>query len=221
VVYSAPFRLTGNRELKTMARAAKATKTTKPVATGRKPGRPASTVAKTPAKVTKPTAVPKRTATVAPATAGRKPGRPAAATAAKAPAKVTKAAAAPKRAPVAAAAVPKLSKDELRVQVEKLEHANAMLRAKSREANRTAKAAAARIAELEDQLARLEATTALQTAPGKRAPKPTLSARRTRRSRDIDPGDAVPPGVAVQEPAPLDKEAETALENLEEHLRGE
>jgi hypothetical protein len=46
--------------------------------------------------------------------------------------------------------------------------------------------------------------------------------RAKRQSREIDPGDAVPPGgvtgVAVQEPAPLDEQAETALENLEEHL---
>jgi hypothetical protein len=28
----------------------------------------------------------------------------------------------------------------------------------------------------------------------------------------------VPPGVAVAEPAPLDLEAETALDNLEQHL---
>jgi hypothetical protein len=36
--------------------------------------------------------------------------------------------------------------------------------------------------------------------------------------REIDPGDSVPPGVAVEEPAPLDLEAETALANLEERL---
>ena len=38
---------------------------------------------------------------------------------------------------------------------------------------------------------------------------------------EIDPGDAVPEGVAVQEPAPLDEEAETALENLTEHLKAD
>jgi len=31
----------------------------------------------------------------------------------------------------------------------------------------------------------------------------------------------VPPGVAVQEPAPLDPEAEAALANLEENMSGE
>jgi hypothetical protein len=204
-----------------MARAAEAIKTTPPTGTGRKPGRPASTAAKAATKVTKPAAAPKRTATVAAASIRRKPDHPAAATAAKASAKVTKAAAAPKQAPVVTAPVPKLSKDELRVQVEKLEHANAMLRAKSREASKTAKTAAARIAELEDQVARLGANSAPQTVPSKPSPKPSLSGRRTRRSRDIDPGDAVPPGVAVQDPAPLDEGAETALENLKERLGGE
>jgi hypothetical protein len=37
----------------------------------------------------------------------------------------------------------------------------------------------------------------------------------------MDPGDAVPSGVAVEEPAPLDLEAETARENLEQHLGDE
>jgi len=69
-----------------MARAAKATTTTKPATQGRKPGRPAPVAAKTPAKVTKPTV-------------------------------------APKRATVAAAPALKLSKDELRLQVETLERA--------------------------------------------------------------------------------------------------
>jgi hypothetical protein len=31
----------------------------------------------------------------------------------------------------------------------------------------------------------------------------------------------VPPDVAVQEPAPLDEDAESALENLQEHLKAE
>jgi hypothetical protein len=64
------------------------------------------------------------------------------------------------------------------------------------------------------QIAQLEKRVAAAPASSQQ-PKP---ARAKRRSREIDPGDAVPPGVAVQEPAPLDEEAETALENLEEHL---
>ena len=81
-----------------------------------------------------------------PAATKRKPGRPAAA-GPRSGVKAIKPAAMPKRAPVAAA--PKVSKDELRAQVEKLELSVAALRTKNREANRAAKTAAARIAELE------------------------------------------------------------------------
>ncbi len=150
-----------------------------------------------------------------PAATKRKPGRPAAA-GQRSPVKAIKPAAAPKRAPVAAA--PKVSKDELRAQVEKLELSVASLRTKNREANRAAKTAAARIAELEDQVARLEKAAASQAAPAKRGSRSASPGRGARRSKVIDPGDAVPPGVAVEDPAPLDQEAETALENLEEHL---
>jgi hypothetical protein len=97
--------------------------------------------------------------------------------------------------------------------VEALERANATLRAKNRDANRSAKTAAARIAELEDQVAQLEK----RVASAQRQSQPSAASPRKRRSREIDPGDAVPPGVAVQEPAPLDAEAETALENLTEN----
>src|SRR5271166_317412 len=152
-----------------------------------------------------------------PATSGRKPGRPAAATA-KTSAKVTKApAAAPERAAAASPAAPKPSKDELRARVEQLEHANATLRTKSREANRAAKMAAARIAELEDQVARLEKSAApprpppAAPAPAKRGPKPAAPVRSKRQRRGVDPGDVVPPGAAVEAPAPLDEEAATTL----------
>src|SRR5208283_4066353 len=154
-----------------------------------------------------------------PATPGRKPGRPAAATA-KTSAKVTKSpAAAPERAAAASPAAPKLSKEELRARVEQLERANATLRTKSREANRAAKMAAARIAELEDQVARLEKQAAPPPAPAEGGSKPAAPARSKRQRRGVDPGDAVPPGVAEQQPAPPDEEAETVLENLEEHFR--
>ena len=123
-----------------------------------------------------------------------------------------------KRPPTVTPAAPKPSKEELRAQVEKLEHANAFLRGKQREANRTAKTSAARIAELEAQVAELERKAAVSTSPSKRKSQPAKPARVSRRASGVDPGDAVPPGVAVQEPARLDEEAETALENLEEHL---
>ena len=142
---------------------------------------------------------------------GRKPGRPAAA-----PAKTIARGRPP--APTRATATPKLSKDELRGQVEKLERANATLRGKGREATREAKSSAARIAELEGEVARLEKKVASQPKSAQRPPKPGTAVRGKQRSAGIDPGDAVPPGVAVQDPAPLDAEAETARENLEEQL---
>ena len=160
------------------------------------------------ARSTKPTSTRKA------AVPARKPGRPTA-TPAKTPAKPTKATAAAKpQQAVAAPAAPKLSKDELRTRVETLERANATLRTKNRDANRAAKTAAARIAELEDQVAQLEK----RVASAQRKAEPSAASPRKRRSREIDPGDAVPEGVAVQEPAPLDEEAETVLENLTEHL---
>ena len=81
---------------------------------------------------------------------GRPPGRPSTATPkteAKAPA--SKKAAAAKRP--SATSTGFASKDELRAQVEKLEKVNATLRTKSREANRAAKSATSRIAELEEE----------------------------------------------------------------------
>jgi hypothetical protein len=135
--------------------------------------------------------------------------------------KPARAVAAPKPGLATLPRAPKLSKDELRAQVEKLERANATLRAKSRETNRVAKSSAARIAELEEEVARLEKKAASQAAAAIRGAKPRTSASSKRRSSDIDPGDAVPPGVAVQEPAPLDTEAVAARENLEERLGSE
>jgi hypothetical protein len=128
--------------------------------------------------------------------------------AAKAPSKATSAKAAAGRPPM-------VSKGDLRAQVEKLEQTAATLRVKSREANRTNRQANARIAELEEEVARLEKQVASQSGAAKRG----ATRAGARKSRDIDPGDAVPPGVAVQEPEPLDQEAETAKESLEEHLR--
>jgi hypothetical protein len=74
---------------------------------------------------------------------------------------------------------------------------------------------------LEGEVARLEKKVASQAARATRGPRPRTAASSKRRSSEIDPGDAVPPGVAVEEPAPLDVEAEAARENLEERLGGE
>ena len=94
----------------------------------------------------------------------------------------------------------------------------AMLRARSRGANKAAKVAAARISELEGQVAQLEQSVVVPPAAPKQGakPKPAETAQIKWQGRAIDPGDAMPPGVAVQEPKPLDKEARSALENLEQ-----
>ncbi len=168
---------------------------------------------------------------------GARRGRPPGSTSAKAaaaakPAKGRQPAVAPpaatRRTAAAAAPAPKVSKDELRAQVEKLERTVATLRARSREAVRAAKQATARIEELEAQLAAKPAATAPRAAS--RTPKPAAKAdapvapRKTRARRgqavsdERDPGDAVPPGVAVAEPEPMDEEATTAFENLQAHL---
>jgi hypothetical protein len=117
---------------------------------------------------------------------GRKRGRPPGSgtkTSAKGPAtRGAKKAAAPKRATAVAPPVAKFSKDELRAQVEKLKRANIKLREKNKEAGRSGHpAAAARIAELEDQVAQLKKGAA-PTKPAKRGRKPSSTpAKRGRR----------------------------------------
>jgi hypothetical protein len=101
------------------------------------------------------------------------------------------------------APAPKPSEDELRARVEQLERANTTLRGKSREATRAAKIAATRIAELEEQVARLEKQIAAQ-------PAASTKGRRLTPQREIGPGDAVPSGVAVAEPMLTDLETEVA-----------
>ena len=131
-----------------------------------------------------------------------------------------KAAAPVRRATAAthAEAAPKVSKDELRAQVQKLTVSSEKLHAKLREATKAAKVAASRIAVLEEQVAQLERTArpaAPEPGPAPRVGRGTAS--RARRPRH-DPGDAVPPGVAVEEPLPLDDEAKAARDKLEHHL---
>ena len=179
----------------------------------------------------------KTASTTKPPAGGARRGRPPGSTSAKAaaaakPVKGRRPAVAPpaaiRRKPAAAATAPKVSKDELRAQVEKLERTVATLRARSREAVRAAKQATARIEELEAQLVAKPAATAPRAAS--RTPKPAAKAdapvapRKTRARRaqamsdERDPGDAVPPGVAVAKPEPMDEEATTAFENLQAHL---
>jgi predicted RNase H-like nuclease (RuvC/YqgF family) len=66
-----------------------------------------------------------------------------------------------------------VSKGDLRVQIEKLEQVNAKLRSKSREAAREAKLSANRIAELEQQVAKLERRLKPKAAPVEPPAKPS------------------------------------------------
>ena len=178
--------------------------------------RPKKTAATKPAAASAPVAL-------APTKAGKARPVPPPAPAVKAgsgrgrPAPVATPAAAPTR-------VPPSSKGELRAHIEKLEAANAALKAKGREANRNAKVAVRRIAELEAKVSQFEADTVKVRAPAAPAAPPAAEAKTARRGRPpgrskwVDPGDAVPPGVAVQTPEPLDEEAAAARNALEENL---
>ena len=184
-----------------MARAAKPTKTVTSRGNGRPLGRPLGSKNKPRAAVTK--APPRgRTAKV--------PERRALA---------------PKQPTKASARAPIETKNELRVQIEKLVGANAALRAKGRAAAREGKGASARITELEARIAKLEGAATRATPDrkgseptGRSDPRATKKRRGRRLSAERDPGDRVPPGVAVQEPEPTDREAEAALQSLGEHL---
>ena len=145
-----------------------------------------------------------------PARRARKPVPPAKAKAKVAAAKKPASGAKPSVTPARA-----LSKDALRAQVEKLERANTALRTKNREANRAAKLSTARMAELDGEVARLQTQLAAMSA------QPAALPESGSPTRDIEPGDAVPPGVAPADPEPADREAEIGRENLEAHLRGE
>ena len=105
---------------------------------------------------------------------------------------------------------PKPSKDELLAQVEKLERTVLRLRNRNKSLTQAAAAAKERIEELEAEIARRASPAASRpSAPRSPAPGP-------RRQRERDPGDAVPPGVAVETNAPLDAEEEAVKERLEQ-----
>lgn len=112
----------------------------------------------------------------------------------------------------ASTATPNVSKADLQALVDRLSRSNTNLRARNRASKEAARTAEARIFELEEQLVRLEKELAVAAAQ---------PARRRPRRREIDPGDAVPPGVAVEKPTAPDLEAETIRENLDRHLTGE
>ncbi len=91
----------------------------------------------------------------------------------------------------AAVKAPVMSKDELRVQLEKALKTIATLRAKSREAVRAAKVSAAQIAELETKLAQLEKKLASQVKPAKSAKASDKTMKpRGRKTAVIADGDA-------------------------------
>lgn len=119
-----------------------------------------------------------------------------------------------------AAASPAIqNKQELRHRIDKLERANVNLRIKNREATETARAQADRIDSLEEELGRLRAASKPATVAAKPEPPPVQrTARKRRETVDHDPGDAVPPGVAPLEAAPMDKEAEDAKRSLDARL---
>jgi hypothetical protein len=110
----------------------------------------------------------------------------------------------------------------LRARVDKLERANAALRAKSRDAVREARTAAARIAELEDQVAwRDEQLAARGEAVGHSQASSSPRGDPRAKRGEIDPTDRTPPEVAVEESAQPNPEAETAPENLTEYPGGQ
>ena len=120
-------------------------------------------------------------------------------------AKATKASkAAPPAKKTAAVKAPAVSKDELRVQLEKAQTTIASLRTKSREATRAAKASAAQIAELEAKVQKLEKKSSAQA----KLSRPTLTTEKSARPRGRKPAVKAEPDVATQpvEPIPADSE---------------
>ena len=148
--------------------------------------------------------VARTTKTRTPAAKGRKQSRRPVATTAKTRTKAkgpatTRTAATSKGAGTALAPV-KVSKDDLRARIEKLERANAALRAKSRDAVRDAKSAAARIAELEDQVARRDEQLAARgEAVGNGQASSSPRGDWHAQHGEIDPSDRRPPEVAVDQ----------------------
>lgn len=65
-----------------------------------------------------------------------------------------------------------------------------------------------------------EAAPEADGSPASQADGAVHATGTSRTSRPIDPGDAVPPGVAVIEPEPLDDEAKRARDALTSHLSG-
>lgn len=127
-----------------------------------------------------------------------KPGRRVAAK----PIKAVKAAAPAKKPATVKATV--ISKDELRVQLEKAQTTIASLRTKSREATRAAKASAAQIAELEAKVAQLEKKSSAQEKSTSPAPVSDKPAKPRGRRAAVKAEPDVP--IEAAEPVPVDSE---------------
>jgi hypothetical protein len=136
---------------------------------------------------------------VKPASKAVRPGRRVAAAK---PTKSKVVAAAKKRAAVRA---PVVSKDELRAQLEKAQTTITTLRAKSREATRAAKDAAALIASLEAKVAHLEKTSSAKETPKGAAP----SAEKPVKPRGRRAAVKVAPDAPIEPAEPVLADSET------------
>ncbi len=142
-----------------------------------------------------------------------------------------------KPAPQRAVATVKPSKEELWLQVEKLERTNASLRKKNKDLRRAASDATERVAELEITVTRFEQRSAKEASrdaardaasdapkasrPSQKRQAAERAPKRNARKHDAskrDPGDAVPPGVAVEQPEPLSEADQAVLDHLNEEL---
>jgi hypothetical protein len=196
-------------ELVAMARTAKVVLIAKTPKAGRKRGRSATTATSPSGRATDKAAKAKVAAKkTAISTSGRKPGRaamaPAATRSAGKTAKATKVLKA--SAPVVSA--PKLSREELRAQVEKLEATVATLRGKNREANKAAKALTSRVAELEEQITALDKKGTSAAKPIKE-PKVANPLAKKVQIRKLMTESAGTPVAVEREPALLEPEAES------------
>lgn len=188
-----------------MARAAKTIKTTKAATPPRKAARPAVA-----ADQLKKAPVPpggKRASADAVPTKGQKPTR--AKTLVAVPTAVTKTPKLAARVPPA----PKVSKEELRAQVGKLEQLVVTLRAKSRETNKAAKTTAAHILALKTQVADLENKVAAVPAATQK-PAAVKAPRAKRQGGTSDAADKGALSVGAPNAATLDKDTDMAVDDL-------
>jgi len=110
-------------------------------------------------------------------------------------------------------ATPKPGVGDLLDRIEKLERGNLTLRSKQRDFTRVSQQLEERIGGLEEELRALGERVATASAPAKGTPR---RQRRRPASEERDPGDAVPSGVAVQDPEPLSSDDERVRHRLED-----